>query len=154
MFSISATPTLALVSATATGNLVTLTVDTPLTSDMVISISVVAGAWATQTTPAVTNAPQTIAAVVSAPVGAVVMAISKVSLQSCAQGDLVVMADLGTTITDEQDPPVTRSVLDIIMVINPHRLPHSHQGYGAGPFGGGPANLNLAGPQTYQSVQP
>jgi len=136
-------PALRILSATAASKKIAATLNRAVATYETVTLSVLGGLWKTSSIPAIPNAPQTFTAYRAAPLGAVVMAISKVSLQGFVSGDFVVMADMGSEVTDALD--VTRPVLDILYPINPQRLPHSHQTFGNGPLGGGPANLNFAG---------
>lgn len=134
---------LSILSAVASAGKIVVTLNRVIATYEIVTVSVLSNLWKTGATPPLVNMDQTVTASRAVPLGAVVMAVSKVSLQGFVMGDFVVMADLGTTVTDEND--VSRPVLDILYPINPQRLPHSHQTYGNGPIGGGPANLNFAG---------
>lgn len=127
-------------SATAGSLQLTAILSRAIQAGEVITVTVSAGIWTTSED--VTNVEASIVATQQDIRSSVVFAVSRVSYQGIVAGDLVVMMDSGTRITDAASE--SRAVLDIVQVINPHRLPHSHQGFGSGPYGGGPANFNVA----------
>lgn len=130
-------------AAVASSRKITVTLNSAPTTGPVV-VTVAADTWKTPSD--VKNIEQSVTSTLDAPKGAVVYAVSRISYQGLVAGDLVIMADNKLTITDETEVPATEPVLDILMAVNPHRLPHSHQGFGSGPYGGGPANFNVSSP--------